>query len=280
MPVMDGYVATSIIREYQKFDHIPIVALTANMTQTQIEKAKSYGMQHYLSKPIDNELFYKALLQYMQPKQNLKIVPNAYKEQRRSHAISNELPGVNIQEGLARLNGNQQIYNEILLKFYDIFENAIPSLNSMIAAKSYRAASDYAHDMKGLAGNIGAAEIYEIAKDLDIACKEHAERAGVIIQELDKHLTPLLQAIKSVVVVSQDDQESKQILPKAILNQYLDQLNKAASGQKGRDAKKICDILEQYQWPSEHTGMLSEIVKASKGYDFKKVQKLIAYITK
>ncbi|MBU1643426.1 response regulator, partial [bacterium] len=68
MPVMDGYVATSIIREYQKYDNIPIIAMTANIAESDIEKSKSFGMQGHLSKPIDVGSFYKTLLQFIKPK--------------------------------------------------------------------------------------------------------------------------------------------------------------------------------------------------------------------
>ncbi|MAZ66150.1 MAG: hypothetical protein CMF25_03485 [Kangiellaceae bacterium] len=53
MPVMDGYTATQKIRQQQIYQHIPIVALSANATTHDMDKAKAVGMQDYLTKPVD-----------------------------------------------------------------------------------------------------------------------------------------------------------------------------------------------------------------------------------
>ena len=55
MPVMDGYEATKAIRnlENKKLANIPIIAMTANAFNEDIEKAKSVGMNAHISKPLD-----------------------------------------------------------------------------------------------------------------------------------------------------------------------------------------------------------------------------------
>lgn len=63
MPVMDGYEATKIIREIDK--EIPIIALTANAMQEEIQKTKSLGMNTHLTKPIDLEKFFHTLDKYI-----------------------------------------------------------------------------------------------------------------------------------------------------------------------------------------------------------------------
>ena len=62
MPVMDGYEATKIIRKNSDYDSIPIVAITGNALSEEIQKAKACGMQDYLVKPIDLQLFYSTFL--------------------------------------------------------------------------------------------------------------------------------------------------------------------------------------------------------------------------
>lgn len=54
MPEMDGFEATSRIRQYQKESgvHIPIVAMTANAMKGDREKCIEAGMDDYLSKPV------------------------------------------------------------------------------------------------------------------------------------------------------------------------------------------------------------------------------------
>ena len=63
MPVMDGYEATQIIRKTDK--KIPIVALSANVMQEDIEKTRKIGMNSHLGKPINIEELFKILLKYI-----------------------------------------------------------------------------------------------------------------------------------------------------------------------------------------------------------------------
>ncbi len=56
MPEMDGYQATTIIRDPQSSVHdhnIPIIAMTANAMQGDREKCLRFGMSDYISKPIN-----------------------------------------------------------------------------------------------------------------------------------------------------------------------------------------------------------------------------------
>ncbi len=63
MPIMDGYEATSIIRnlEDKTKKNIPIVALTAVVTGSIIEACSSVGIDRYLSKPFESEELYNVI---------------------------------------------------------------------------------------------------------------------------------------------------------------------------------------------------------------------------
>lgn len=56
MPVLDGFSATRKIRELEKdgilSGHLPVVALTANVTSESEDECRSAGMDHFLPKPI------------------------------------------------------------------------------------------------------------------------------------------------------------------------------------------------------------------------------------
>ncbi len=63
MPIMDGYEAAKIIR--QKDKKIPIIALTANAMQEDIERTLLSGMNDHLNKPVKVEILYQTLIQYI-----------------------------------------------------------------------------------------------------------------------------------------------------------------------------------------------------------------------
>ena len=64
MPVMNGFEATAYIRNEMK-SAIPIIALTADVTTVDVEKCKAFGMNDYISKPIDEKLLYNKICTYL-----------------------------------------------------------------------------------------------------------------------------------------------------------------------------------------------------------------------
>ena len=68
MPVMDGYDCTLNIRQWehdQGLPHLPIVALTANTQQSDLQKCLDVGMDQALTKPIDMQTIYRVLSEYL-----------------------------------------------------------------------------------------------------------------------------------------------------------------------------------------------------------------------
>lgn len=57
MPTMDGLTATKSIRQIEKLNGIPVVALTANVMKGDREKALDSGCDGYIQKPIDIDRF-------------------------------------------------------------------------------------------------------------------------------------------------------------------------------------------------------------------------------
>lgn len=53
MPVMDGYETTRQIRQQEAFNHLPVIAMTANAMKGDREKVLSIGMNDYIAKPIN-----------------------------------------------------------------------------------------------------------------------------------------------------------------------------------------------------------------------------------
>ena len=63
MPQMDGYAATKKIREELKLN-VPIIAMTAHALAGEREKCLSWGMNEYISKPIDEEELFKIISRF------------------------------------------------------------------------------------------------------------------------------------------------------------------------------------------------------------------------
>lgn len=69
MPVMDGLEAAAAIRNLDSpwAKIVPIIAMSANAFDEDVEKSKNAGMNVHLGKPIDSELLYRTLHDLMSP---------------------------------------------------------------------------------------------------------------------------------------------------------------------------------------------------------------------
>lgn len=66
MPGKDGYTATNDIRQMPELDHIPIVALTANVMKGDKERSLDAGCDGYIPKPIDIDRFPIDIMSWIQ----------------------------------------------------------------------------------------------------------------------------------------------------------------------------------------------------------------------
>lgn len=67
MPVMDGYEAARKIRAMDRIDAVtvPIIAMTADAYDTDIQKCLSCGMDAHVAKPIEPDKLFEALAQFV-----------------------------------------------------------------------------------------------------------------------------------------------------------------------------------------------------------------------
>jgi CheY-like chemotaxis protein len=68
MPEMDGYEATRQIRQDKRWEHVPILALTADATSHVEKEAKEAGMNDCLMKPITSHKLFAALSRWAKPR--------------------------------------------------------------------------------------------------------------------------------------------------------------------------------------------------------------------
>ena len=65
LPVMDGWTATRKIKANQETARIPVIGLSAHAMDGDREKALDAGCDEYLTKPVDDELLFDILDEYL-----------------------------------------------------------------------------------------------------------------------------------------------------------------------------------------------------------------------
>ncbi len=155
MPVMDGFDATQAIRDEQKFDILPIVAFTALVLDSEIQKMFSSGMNAFLAKPLNIGQLYAALAMF------LLDTSNKYNVDHASPIVdSHLLPGLNIEVGIKYSNNSEALYVEILKEFIEAYGESDEVFSTLVNEHRYEQLKMLCLDMRGLSATIGAEDMY------------------------------------------------------------------------------------------------------------------------
>jgi CheY-like chemotaxis protein len=166
MPVMDGYEATLRLRNLFPFADLPIVALTAGAFKAQQDAALKAGMSAFVSKPFNVEELVSTIQRFThcQP----LVVEDDGKQ---SDAVTvapavTHLPGMDIEQALS-IWGDAELYRQYLTVFSNENANVCDELNGYFSKGGYKQARELLHKLKGIAGNLGLAEVAHVAAQLE-----------------------------------------------------------------------------------------------------------------
>ncbi|MBT9584058.1 response regulator, partial [bacterium] len=150
MPEMDGYTAAQAIRKMDRFDQVPIIAMTAHVLPEERERCRACGMDSFLSKPIDPEVWFGILSNWL-PIQQL--------QQTAAQIPFPRLPGFDVDGGLRRVAGNSSLYRALLVSFGERLLELAPDFEMAHRAQDLRRVEFLSHTLKGEAGNLGAIDL-------------------------------------------------------------------------------------------------------------------------
>ena len=185
MPVMNGYEATRIIREYQqeKGGGVPIMAMTANVMKGDRERCFLVGMDDYIAKPINNiELFDKieSLLKEIKDKNRaietteIKVpvpafTPTKGKKDDNSSSELLDMPTVEKRLGLDR-----DIIVSIISDFFKLLPDEISEMRRVVKEDKRDECGKIAHKLKGQILNLGIGNGLQEIKKLELESKSMA----------------------------------------------------------------------------------------------------------
>lgn len=192
MPVVDGYMATREIRrrERQRGGHLPIIAMTANAFQSDMQAAKAAGMDDYLPKPVTPDQLEVMLRRWLLAPidQTPPVLPTLLNE----------------QTVLARLHElHVAVGADLVVELADIFLSDIPQrlaeLRQALGAQDAASFAYVAHTLKGSCGNIGAAHLADLCDALQTAGRaSDLTNADQILAELEAEVEQVSAQLRAI----------------------------------------------------------------------------------
>jgi CheY-like chemotaxis protein len=161
MPVMDGYRATTLIRQDSKWQDLPIVALSALNLEQEIAKMKEVGMDAFLPKPLNLKQLYTVFKMY------LKDIHVDNTQKNLDPKFENyELPEIDLKAALAGVGGDIDILKDIMSQFRSDYRYSDKKIEFYIKIEDTKMLQKTLIDLIGLSGNIGAKKLFNITKEL------------------------------------------------------------------------------------------------------------------
>ena len=199
MPVMDGFEATRRIRALRGYEALPILAMTANAMEGDRERSLAAGMNDHVTKPIDPDALFEALLRWLPepaaapaevaapapPAPRVAAIPRgavAKGSAPASLAADDPLAtvaGLDAADGLRRVLGKREAYLGLLRTFASGQRSAPDVIRAALAEGREKDAERAAHTLKGVAGSIGARQLQAEAGAVEAALRRGAPAAEV-----------------------------------------------------------------------------------------------------
>lgn len=264
MPVMDGYAASTAIRQLGPYSQLPIIAMTANVMAADIQKALDAGMNDHISKPINVQDMFQVMAKWIQPEQaEFAEQPSA-----QSPGESDQLPllpGIDTAAGLAISQQNQQLYLKLLKRFADSNHNFSQQFQQALTESDPEVATRCAHSLRGSAGNIGAKKVQQAATVLEQACRDQADITQALLQ-LEQELAIVLTALQQITAQNTASMPVQDIDPLRIQS-VLNELE-ALIADNDTEAVDKAEQLQSLLTGDSYKLLLATLVKQINNYDF------------
>jgi len=201
MPEMNGFETTNFIRNTIK-SAIPIIALTANVTTTDVEKCRDAGMNDYVSKPINDKLLYNAIVKY------LKNTPTPKKTSRKKECAKyperkTKQKCINLDNLNELTNGDFQVKTRIAKIYLDEIPKLIQAMRQSIDNLDWDSLRKAAHSIIPSFALMGINKEFEMMARTIESHAEKKENIGEIRDlffKIDNLCLEVYQEIKNELI--------------------------------------------------------------------------------
>ncbi|HSW08787.1 CHASE domain-containing protein [Aquabacterium sp.] len=181
MPLMDGYTATTQIRQTLGMTALPIIAMTANAMASDRDASLAAGMNDHVGKPFDLDALITTLLRHVRhtpatatangtataaapddPAREPAVLPEALMRIALDHDLD-------VRGAVSRLGERLDVWLRAAKNFAAELPAHAQEMDALLAQGQFKAAGQLMHSLKGLAATLGARRLADLSARAEIA---------------------------------------------------------------------------------------------------------------
>jgi signal transduction histidine kinase/CheY-like chemotaxis protein/HPt (histidine-containing phosphotransfer) domain-containing protein len=261
MPELDGIETTHIIRRFHpEYEHVPIIALTANAMGDAQQMFIKEGLNDFIAKPIEVRMLVTVIHKWL-PKAKIKKRTVSIKNTNDNKTILPDIPELDIK-GAVKLVGSEKLFMTILADYY----RAIPKKLELI--KQYKDNEDWhnytveVHALKSASRQIGAGKLSEMAAALEAA--GNANDIDTIMADTDAalELYSHYKDLLAPVFPDKKDTGDKPPVPKTVLLGAFDEMMQAINDLDMDQMEAVIAKLDNYHYEGENEDLYKKLSEA------------------
>lgn len=264
MPVLNGLDATKAIRQLGgDFSTLPIIAMTAHATKEDAKRSLDAGLDEHITKPVSFKRLLNTFCRWLTPQ---KIPGN--KSMPKIKISSMNLPWLETQKALNRLDNNEALLIQLLIDFSDSYQHASQQLSELLSdTVDFKSIPSLFHTIKGVSAGLGLIELSTLAARIETEAKANRQENMIELQkELDEKLSTSLETIEKIKSLNQPELKEKRAFE---LDELITQLSslEAAIDTDFNLADETIKTLEEYQFDTENQATFEVIKNCWKEFD-------------
>lgn len=211
MPVMDGEETVREIRKMHEYDHMPVIALSADVMPDVKERLLKAGMNDFVAKPIDMEEICYAIRKWL-PSSLIQDYDNqiVFDPNELAKDIC-KMGGIHIVKAIEGL-GSKELFEQMLHDFYQIVDKKIELVTQLWKAEDIENYTIEVHALKTSARMIGALELSDLFYQLEMHGKngeieeinKKTQQALDLMAEIKEQIAPAVIRQVSCMPIEQD----------------------------------------------------------------------------
>ncbi|MBQ4529312.1 MAG: response regulator [Lachnospiraceae bacterium] len=271
MPEKDGVETTKEIRqlalEYCKT--VPIVALTANAVYGAKKELISAGFDDYVAKPIDVKQLEEVLYKYLTGLETSAVSDVEGK------APSIVIDGIDTKSAIENMKIKEDTYINILETYHKDLEATIQRIDQAKSKEDIKNFVIDVHGIKSSSASVGAMELSELAKELEMAGKE--QQLDFIESHYDNFIRKSEEMVKNLKEffaeesVNKEERNVTDFVQHRLDTEWMKAMVDACEDMDSQSIAKLIETLKDKKFNEDDSKKIKQMIEYANQYDYDEI---------